>query len=130
MAAAAQEAYETLMHTRDGQLCDVIIDKARYSDGSHKTMWNLIVKKGIPPTRHIRYCCSELKEQGGKHRIKVTGVRWAESTNRAESSDLVKIMGIDINHIEIESSVNLKQYRNLLMKSVQNTALPNRAVLL
>ena len=28
MAAAAQEAYETLMHTRDGQLCDVIIDRA------------------------------------------------------------------------------------------------------
>lgn len=28
MAAAAKEAYETLMHTRDGQLCDIIIDKA------------------------------------------------------------------------------------------------------
>ena len=28
MQGAAQEAYETLLHTRDGQLCDVIIDKA------------------------------------------------------------------------------------------------------
>ena len=28
MQNAAQEAYETLLHTRDGQLCDVIIDKA------------------------------------------------------------------------------------------------------
>lgn len=28
MQEAAQEAYETLLHTRDGQLCDVIIDKA------------------------------------------------------------------------------------------------------
>ncbi len=28
MAAAAQDAYDTLLHTRDGQLCDVIIDKA------------------------------------------------------------------------------------------------------
>ncbi len=28
MAHAAEEAYETLLHTRDGQLCDVIIDKA------------------------------------------------------------------------------------------------------
>ena len=28
MAGAAQEAYDTLLHTRDGQLCDVIIDKA------------------------------------------------------------------------------------------------------
>ena len=85
------DAPETVQYVKS--IPDVIIDKARYSDGSHKTMWNLIVKKGIPPTRLIRYCCSELKEQGGKHRIKVTGVRWAESTNRAESSDLVKIIG-------------------------------------
>ncbi len=28
MQAAASEAYETLLHTRDGQLCDVMIDKA------------------------------------------------------------------------------------------------------
>ena len=28
MAGAAKEAYETLLHTRDGQLCDVIVDKA------------------------------------------------------------------------------------------------------
>ncbi len=28
MQAAAQEAFETLLHTRDGQLCDVIIDQA------------------------------------------------------------------------------------------------------
>ena len=28
MAAAAKEAYETLLQTRDGQLCDVIVDRA------------------------------------------------------------------------------------------------------
>lgn len=28
MAEAAQDAYDTLLHTRDGQLCDVIVDKA------------------------------------------------------------------------------------------------------
>lgn len=28
MRAAAQEAYETLLHTGDGQLCDVIVDRA------------------------------------------------------------------------------------------------------
>lgn len=28
MAGAAEEAYEALLHTQDGQLCDVIIDKA------------------------------------------------------------------------------------------------------
>lgn len=85
------DAPETVQYVKS--IPDVIIDKAKYPDGSHKTMWNLIVKKGIPPTRLIRYCCSELKEQGGKHRVKVTGVRWAESTRRKESSDLVKIIG-------------------------------------
>ena len=28
MRAAAEEAYETFLHTRDGQLCDIIIDRA------------------------------------------------------------------------------------------------------
>ncbi len=28
MAKAAEEAYDTLLHTRDGQLCDIIIDRA------------------------------------------------------------------------------------------------------
>lgn len=28
MREAAQEAYETLLHTRDGQMCDVIVDRA------------------------------------------------------------------------------------------------------
>ena len=28
MAQAAREAYDTLLHTRDGQLCDIMIDKA------------------------------------------------------------------------------------------------------
>ena len=48
------DAPETVQYVKS--IPDVIIDKARYSDGSHKTMWNLIVKKGIPPTRLIRYC--------------------------------------------------------------------------
>lgn len=42
----------------------------------------LIIKKHIPPTRLMRYCCSELKERGGKGRFLVTGVRWAESNAR------------------------------------------------
>lgn len=46
------------------------------------TMWDLIVKKHFPPTRMVRYCCSELKEYGGKGRFTVTGVRWAESAKR------------------------------------------------
>lgn len=60
-----------------------------------KTMWDLIVDNGIPPTRIIRYCCRELKEKGGQGRRKITGVRWAESTNRANSAGLVRILGDD-----------------------------------
>ena len=48
-----------------------------------KSMWRLIVEKKMPPTRLIRYCCSELKERGGEGRMSLTGVRWAESVRRA-----------------------------------------------
>lgn len=51
-------------------------------DGKPITMWTLIPKKGIPPTRTIRYCCAELKEKNGAGRVTVTGVRWAESIRR------------------------------------------------
>ena len=57
------------------------------------TMWQLIVKKKMPPTRLIRYCCSELKERGGKGRVKVTGVRWAESSKRKNNSALIQVIG-------------------------------------
>lgn len=49
-----------------------------------RTMWDLIAHKGFPPTRKIRYCCAELKEGGGKGRLVVTGVRWAESVRRSK----------------------------------------------
>lgn len=64
---------------------DVIFDYPRYRDGTVATMWNLIPKKSMPPTRTVRYCCAALKEQGGKGRLKVTGVRWAESVNRKKN---------------------------------------------
>jgi phosphoadenosine phosphosulfate reductase len=71
----------------------VIIDKAHYKDGRHKTMWNLIPYKKMPPTRLMRYCCSDLKEQGGKGRLKITGVRASESKHRAENGGEIKIIG-------------------------------------
>lgn len=57
------------------------------------SMWELIVKKRMPPTRIARYCCQYLKERSGKGRIKITGVRWAESVNRARNSDLIQVIG-------------------------------------
>lgn len=64
---------------------DVKIEYPRYKDGSRITMWNLIPKKKMPPTRITRYCCEFLKEHGGDGRFTVTGVRWAESVNRRNS---------------------------------------------
>lgn len=57
------------------------------------TMWDLIVKKGMPPTRLMRYCCEELKERGGAGRVKITGVRWAESSKRKNNHGAVTIVG-------------------------------------
>lgn len=59
------------------------------------SMWQLIVKNKYPPTQTMRYCCKYLKERAGKGRIKITGVRWAESNNRAKNNDVVKIIGDD-----------------------------------
>jgi phosphoadenosine phosphosulfate reductase len=52
------------------------------------TMWELIVKERMPPTRIIRYCCRELKERGGSGRFVATGVRWEESVKRKYRNSL------------------------------------------
>jgi len=78
---------------------DVIFDYPRDKDGNRITMWNLIPKKKMPPTRIVRYCCKELKEQGGKGRLKVTGVRWAESVNRKKNQGEVTFMDKKTKHI-------------------------------
>lgn len=67
------------------QYPDVIWEYPRYQDGTRITMWNLIPKKKMPPTRIARYCCEKLKEGGGEGRFIVTGVRWAESVRRKTS---------------------------------------------
>jgi phosphoadenosine phosphosulfate reductase len=49
-----------------------------------ETMWQLIVRKRMPPTRLKRYCCETLKEGGGKGRRVLTGIRAEESPKRAK----------------------------------------------
>lgn len=88
------DAPETVRHVYDtfyrleckGIKCDV--DKHVQPDGSRMTMWKLIQKKLMPPTRLMRYCCAALKEGGGKDRFIATGVRWAESTARKRRGGL------------------------------------------
>lgn len=69
------DAPQTVRHIRrifadleeQGIKCD--IDYHKRQDGSRITMWNLIPKKLVPPTRMMRYCCSVLKETGCSNRM-------------------------------------------------------------
>ena len=85
------DAPETVRYVKSQP--DVRVDRPHDRDGKPVTMWNLIVRKETPPLRNSRYCCSELKEPGGTGKIVVTGVRWAESTRRKQSADVVKFIG-------------------------------------
>lgn len=46
------------------------------------SMWGLIVNKGCPPTRIMRYCCEKLKERRFENQHLMFGVRWEESASR------------------------------------------------
>ena len=46
------------------------------------TMYQLIVKNKILPTRTMRFCCKYLKEYAGTDEIVLTGIRSAESNDR------------------------------------------------
>ena len=95
------DAPETVRHVYDtfrrleekGIHCTV--DKHVQPDGSRVTMWNLIPRKMIPPTRLMRYCCAELKEGSGKGRFIATGVRWAESVARKKNRGTLEVIHRD-----------------------------------
>lgn len=70
---------------------DVTIEIPRDKDGNRVTMWNLIPRKLMPPTRIVRYCCQVLKEGGGDGRFTVTGVRWAESARRKNNQGEITV---------------------------------------
>jgi phosphoadenosine phosphosulfate reductase len=82
------DAPETVRHIRktfnrlNGKGVKTRIDYHVQEDGTRLTMWNLIPKKLMPPTRIVRYCCQVLKETGTPNRLCALGVRAAESTKR------------------------------------------------
>lgn len=82
---------------------ETISIKPRYS------MRDLIIKNGVPPTRLMRYCCSELKER----RIPETrncffsfGVRKAESVNRSKREALEVITSNKKNKVTVAIDLN------------------------
>jgi phosphoadenosine phosphosulfate reductase len=56
-----------------------------------RTMWAGIKAHGIFPLRTIRWCCSEIKEVGGKNRTVVTGIRREESSARANRQEVAQV---------------------------------------
>ena len=99
------DAPQTVRHVKDtfkrleekGVKCD--IDKHVQPDGSRITMWNLIPRKTMPPTRLMRYCCEILKEGGGKNHFIATGVRWDESNARKRRGRLEVLTSKVKNHL-------------------------------
>lgn len=95
------DAPETVRHVYDtfkrleGKGIKCTVDKHVQSDGNRVTMWNLIPRKLMPPTRLARYCCAELKEGGGKGRFIATGVRWAESAARKKNRGTLEVLHSD-----------------------------------
>ena len=59
--------------------------------GNPITMWTLLSKNSMPPTRIARYCCRDLKESSGKGTVTITGVRWSEGVNRKISKGVANI---------------------------------------
>ena len=70
---------------------DVIREIPHDKEGKPITMWSLIRKKHMLPTRIARFCCADLKETGGDGMMTITGVRWAESSNRKNNQGKVTI---------------------------------------
>lgn len=98
---------------------DVKFERQHYDDGKSVTMWSLIRNNTMPPTRQVRYCCERLKEPGGKGRIVVTGVRWKESANRANTHGVVDFLGKQKTTLrkaqEMNTDFKINKHGNVIM---------------
>lgn len=71
---------------------EVSFDIPHDKNGKPISMWSLIKNEMMPPTRIQRYCCKYLKESSGKGTVTITGVRWAESSNRKNNQGVATIV--------------------------------------
>ena len=92
------DAPETVYHIREvfkrlnAKGIKTTINYPKDKNGNHETMWTLIPKKKMPPTRMLRYCCSTLKETSTPNRLAALGVRASES-NKRQGRDIFGIRG-------------------------------------
>ena len=80
------------------------------------TMWELIVKKQIPPLRRVRYCCEALKEHGGEGAFTVTGVRWQESRKRKQRTSLEILTSKDRIYLNCDNEESRRQVETCALK--------------
>lgn len=76
------------------------------------SIYNIAVKKGILPSRKIRWCCEEYKENAGAGKVTLIGIRHAESLRRAQR-----------NEVEVSSrafSGNLEQFDDFRQERMKN----------
>ena len=108
------DAYHNITTVEPPQLMKFIRDHYPNVINEHPptTMYQLIVKKKIPPLRFARYCCAELKERGGKGRVKITGIRAEESPRRAKRPlvDVLKDGTVHVNPILKWTADDVWQY--------------------
>lgn len=61
---------------------DVLLIKPKMS------IYSMARKKGILPTRHVRWCCQEYKEFAGAGKVTLIGIRKEESPRRAKREEV------------------------------------------
>jgi phosphoadenosine phosphosulfate reductase len=78
------------------------------------SIYDMAVKKHFPPTRFVRWCCAEYKENAGAGKVTLIGIRHQESTKRAARNEVEisshKFSGDWDEFIKYRAS---KEYKNL-----------------
>lgn len=98
------------------QYPDVHFDIPHDKSGKPVTMWSLIVSHKMPPTRIVRYCCEQLKENSGEGRLVVTGVRWSESVRRKNNRHLIDIGRKEGQHTNYDNADTRKMVEQCYLK--------------
>lgn len=52
------------------------------------SIYDMAKKKGMLPTRMIRWCCAEFKEMSGARKVTLIGIRHAESKRRSKRNEI------------------------------------------
>ena len=52
------------------------------------SIYDMAKKKGVLPTRMMRWCCAEYKEMSGAGKVTLIGIRHAESTRRSKRNEI------------------------------------------